>query len=338
MGSFGGGGRSGGGGHSGGGFGGGRAGGSFGGGSRGGSFGGGRSGGSSGGGFGGFGGGSGHRHSSTPVFIPVGGWGRRRGGGGGWGGGGGSGCGAGCLSAVICTVVVLVAIAVIMVAVFGADFGGSGADVDIAASTVQRDKLTGVKVNVNGYLTDNVGLVSGKSQFNADMKTFYDKTGAAPYLWIDRSIGVQDPSDSELNAWCEAKYEELFDDEAHVLVLIISDGDQLQNGYCLIGYDARTVIDPEAETILTDYVASHFYNDGNLGAAFSDAAERIMKVTKPWYFAVILVVVIAAVLIVILVILVILNKRRALRVKEKEANAAILNAPIEDIKYEREDK
>jgi len=81
-------------------------------------------------------------------------------------------------------------------------------------------------------------------------------------------------------------YEELFEDEAHLLLIFFEYKDGTYSIWYYAGSQARAVIDAEAADILLEYI--YRYADGyNLSAeeifskAFNDAAKRIMKVTVP---------------------------------------------------------
>ncbi|GHV09190.1 hypothetical protein FACS1894217_12910 [Clostridia bacterium] len=302
--------------------GGGRRGGSSGGGHRGGFGGvGGSSGSGSGGGFGGWGGN--HYHHTT--FYR-----------GSWGGGsryGGPGCG---LTSILTTVIVLV-IVVGILAVVLSFAGGSG---DITKSTVQRTALASSAADLSGgFYTDQLDWITSSRILDQGSRNFHSRTGVAPYVWIADNIdGNHNPTNAQLQAWCEKQYDQLFSDQAHVFVLFLEYNDDYVFWY-VAGKQAQTVIDEEAADIMLDYLEKYYYSDMNesemIGTAFSDAGKRIMTVTKPWFYVPIIVVIIAGALIAILVVL---NKRKALRVKEKQANADILNAPIDTLNNTEEDK
>jgi len=284
----------------------GRAGGSFGGSSGGSSFGGRRSGDSFGGGSGGFGG-------------PFGGsFGSRRSGdsfGGGFGGflgsapgvpplrnsrpsevpqgsersyTGGRSTGCGCFTFVVVLILVGILLAVLFTARSCSFSTNSGGNVEITKSTVAREALPRGSVNETGYYTDQLGWIDNQTQLLPGLKHFYQETGVQPYLFITGTInGSHSPTANELDEAARALYDKLFTDEAHLLLLFFEYDDSYMDRY-VCGTQAKTVIDSEAANILLDYVDRYYYDSSlSEGAffskAFSDAADRIMKVTRsPW--------------------------------------------------------
>ncbi len=321
----------GGGGRSGGSFGGGRGGSSFG---RG-SFGGGSSFGSgSSFGRGTFGGGS-YRTGSSGSFGGsfLGAYLGSRAGSGSSGGGndyrpsGGGSSKSGCGTALI----ILVVLAIVLVLVIALSSGST----EVTKSTVAREPLPQGSVNETGYYTDEVGWVSNKSVLTKGLKYFYDKTGVQPYIYIvDTVNGSHNPSDSDLQNFANDLYDELFTDEAHILLVFFEYTPSRYMNYYVTGTQAKTVIDSEAGDILLDYIDKYYY-DSNLSEdeffskAFSDAADRIMEVTKsPW------IPVLAVLGVIVIVIILFSWWKHAKKQKNLEAEQTekILNTPIEKFK------
>jgi uncharacterized membrane protein len=270
-------------------FGGGRGGGSFGG-RSGGSFGGSRGGGSIGR-SGGLFGGSSTRSGSTgtgssfrPVFspiIPMGG---------GFGGGfrprrstGGGGCG--CITLLVVLFIVIVVLIVVF-SLLGSINSGSGSKITL--STVERVPLPPGSVNETKYYTDELGWINNESKLLDGLKYFYKKTGVQPYLYLTDTVkGSNFPTESDLESYANELYDDLFRDEAHLLLLFFEyDGDY--RGWYIVGTQAKSVIDDEAGRILTDYIDRYYYdtnltNEEFFSKAFKDGADRIMTVTRsPW--------------------------------------------------------
>jgi uncharacterized membrane protein len=330
------------GGRSGGSFGGGRGGGSFGGRRSGDSFGGGGSGGSFGGPFGGsfgsrrsgdsFGGSFGgffgggptgpSLGNSRPSGVPFGG-GRS------FGGARSRGCG--CLTLIVVLIVIGIVIAAITTSHSGSVPNNSAGTTEITKSTVARKALPRGSVNETGYYTDQLGWIDNQTQLLPGLKHFYQKTGVQPYLYITDTInGSHSPTTSDLDEAAKSLYDKLFTDEAHVLLVFFEYDNSYMDRY-VCGTQAKTVIDNEAANILLDYVDRYYY-DSNLseGAffskAFSDAADRIMEVTRsPW----IIVFVILGV--VVLMVILFAWWRRATNQKNLEAKQTeeMLKTPLE---------
>lgn len=314
------------GGRSGGGFGSiGRSGGSFGGGSfggrSGGSF-GGHSGGSFGGGFGGspFGrpGGGGYR---GPVFIPTGGGGFRN------RNSGPGGCG--CLTLIIVLLIIIIFIA--MINGLSSFDSGSMESSGITTSTVEREALPKGSVNETDYYTDELGWISNETKLVRGLKYFYEKTGVQPYLYITDTVGGSHyPSESELDAYARNLYDELFTDEAHILLVFFEYENEGYMDRYVCGTQAKTVIDSEAADILLDYLDRNYYNNDLtdeefFSNSFSDAADRIMTVTKsPW----ISVMTVFGIIVLVLILFVWWKNYKKQKNLEAKQTEDILNTPI----------
>lgn len=314
----------GGGGFSGGGFsggfsGGGRSSGGFSGGGRsgGGSFGGGR--GSSGyrGGFGGYGG---PRPIHTgPVIIhnaPR------------YGGGGNGGNphqprrqGSGTVIATIC--IILVMLMLFFVVIGGASNG------DIQKSTYQREKLPASAVTETAYYTDEGGWFSNRSELESGMKAFYRETGVQPYLYLLPNGTTT--STTELTAYAEELYPQLFSDEGHFLLVFCDDDYGSYNCGYVVGSQAKTVMDDEAVAILADYL-DRYYNDYSISEeeifskTFEDTGERIMTVTKS---PLPVIVICFAVVAVAVMVFITLKKHREQKEREQKRAEEILKTPLE---------
>lgn len=245
--------------------------------------------------------------------------------GGGNGGGGKAGCG--CAAAIIIVVIVIIIIAVI----FSLNSYGD-AGIKIAKSTIEREPLPKGSVNETDYYTDELGWIESKSVLVSGLKHFYDKTGVQPYVYITDTVnGSHYPSFTELQSFAESLYDELFTDEAHILLVFFeySPGDYME--YYVTGTQAKGVIDAEAGDILLDYLDTNYYNSAlseaeMFGGAFSDAADRIMEVTKsPW----IPVLVVLGIIIIVVILFIWWKRVKKQKNLESEQTEKILNTPIE---------
>ena len=236
-------------------------------------------------------------------------------------GGGNAGCGCGT------ALIILVVIAIVVAVLFSFNSGGS----DIAKSTVAREPLPKNSVIETEYYTDELGWISSKTAMTSGLKHFYDKTGVQPYVYItDQVYGSNYPSSGDLQNYANDLYDELFKDEAHLLLVFFEYNPSQYMDYYVTGTQAKTVIDSEAGDILLDYIDKYYYSDLSedefFSKSFSDAADRIMEVTKsPW-------IPVLAVLGIIVVVLLLFSwwkhakKQKNLEAKQTEE---ILNTPIE---------
>lgn len=204
-------------------------------------------------------------------------------------------------------------------------------------STVERTKLDSDNLVLTDYYTDDAGIIYDSSELESGMKTFYQKTGVQPYLYITQDVdGDTTPDDSALEAKAEELYSELFSDECHYLLLFVAnvdleDAGEDYLGYSVIGHEAATVIDDEADTIIASYIQSNYYNS-NLdweqvfSNAFRDAGTSIMTVyTSPMVY----IVVIAGVVAVVFIGYKWWGKKRQAKKEEEEQTEKILNTPLE---------
>lgn len=271
----------------------------------GGSFGGSRGGaGRSGGGFGGgrgssggFGGSprgrSGPYRPSRPIFIPTRpfyGSRPRRGRYYGTGGGGGSGgSGSGCSTLLI---VLLVIGALFYFFSSGSDSNTSGSS-NITRSTIEREALPEGSVNETEYFTDQAGGWIGNQTVMTDgLRHFYNETGVQPHVYITDNInGSTSPTSEELAEFSNNLYDELFTDEAHLLLVFFQASEDDYGNYMdyyVAGTQAKSVIDTEAGDILLDYLDRNYYDDSLtdeelFSNSFRDAADRMMEITRsPW--------------------------------------------------------
>lgn len=200
-------------------------------------------------------------------------------GGGGFGGGTG---GSGCLT------VVIVLIVIFAILILGLSIRGSDSGPNITKSTVQREALTAGSVNETDYYTDELDWIKNQTKLLGGLKYFYQKTGVQPYLYLTDTVnGSHSTSTDELDAYARDLYDQLFTDEAHLLLVFFEYNNNYMDRY-VCGTQAKNVIDTEAGDILLDYIDRYYYDDSLteeifFSNAFSDAADRIMTVTRsPW--------------------------------------------------------
>lgn len=144
--------------------------------------------------------------------------------------------------------------------------------------TKERTKLN-ANVNETAYYTDELGWIDDSATLREGMIYFYEKTGVQPYLYITDNVGGSFYDYAE--EFANNKYDQLFTDEAHLL-LVFHEKNDWYDTYCLAGSTADTVIDSEARMILLDTIDEYYYDsslDDNefFSKSFEDAADKIMK-------------------------------------------------------------
>lgn len=331
----------------------GRSGGGFGGGGFGGSFGGG--GGFSGGGFGGsFGGGGGHSRG-----------GGFSGGGNGYSGGGGSlldgfilgsllggsrnqtvivqqpdqggGPGGGGQppqngnrpssqsNSIGCLIVGIILCAVFILCIIAFVFSAS----DVPDSTVDREPLPAGTAEVTPYYTDADGTyIYNSRELEEGLRSFYEDTGVWPYLYILPNGYTS--SSSQLQQMAEELYGELFNDDAHFILVFCDDG---QSGYRCGYYGgklARSVLDDEAIGILAAYLEQEYYSDASDEEMFADAFAKTGKhIMSKTLNPTIPIAIVIGVVVVVVIIALVIKRNRETKARESERMERILNQPLE---------
>ena len=256
-----------------------------------------------------------------------GGWGPRRGFGGGGMGGGGCGC-----SSIIFAIIVLILVLSVLsfFANLSSPFGGTG---QVTQSTVQREALPANAANTHvPFFTDHLGWIGNRTMLETGMRNFHNNTGVRPHLYIVGEIeGTNTPTDAQLLRFAEERYNALFDDHAHVL-LVFFENEMHQFGMSAwAGSQARTVMDQEAIDILMDFTELHYLNDSiQLEAAFSrafdQASTRIMNVTRsPWFN----VMIVFGVLLILFLLYTWWKRKQEQKNKEAEQTERILGQSLD---------
>ena len=232
-----------------------------------------------------------------------------------------SGCG---------TVFIIVAAFFLIVFLFIA-LGGGGCSADsIAPSTVERVALNAGEAQQTSFYTDEDGdWIHNTAVLEKGMRQFYDETGVWPYIYILPNGSTT--STSQLTQLAQDLYGELFQDQAHFLLVFCDNNNGGFNCGYWAGSSARTVMDDEAATILADYLWKHYQNyniseEEIFSNAFADTADRIMTVTPS---PVALVAICVTVVVVVVVVFAIVLRRMAAKKREAERMQQILSTPLE---------
>ncbi len=244
-----------------------------------------------------------------------------------------SSSGCGCSPLILGIVVILIVVGIIIASSSGAIFGQSGGGSDVTKSTVQRVALPAGSVNETGYYTDELGWIDNETKLLAGMKNFYQETGVQPYLYITDTVnGSHSPTATDLKNFTEGLYDDLFTDEAHLLLVFFEyNSNSNYMDHCVRGIQAKTVIDDEAADILLDYIGSYYFDNSLSEAeffskAFNDAAQRIMTVTRSPWIAVFIVI---GVLALVVILFVWWNHNKKQKNLEAQQTEEMLKTPLE---------
>src|SRR5690554_6198634 len=255
----------------------------------------------------------------VPVFSPYRRrpiWGPRI------GGGGGGGSFFGCFGSLA---VLLIFGLIIGMLIF------SPGDSSITKSTIEREPLPKGSVVETEYYTDELNWIQNPTKLQAGMKNFYQDTGVQPHLYLTDNIdGSHSPTGDEVREFAFGLYDELFEDEAHFLLIFFEYQGNYSTWY-VTGTQANSVLDAEAVDILLDYVDRYYYYD-NLSdeeffsTAFDEAGERIMTVTRsPW----IPVLIVVGILLILLLFFLWWRHAQEQKNREAEQTKEILDTPLE---------
>lgn len=234
-----------------------------------------------------------------------------------------SGCGT------VFVIVAAVLLALLLVVALG---GGGCSGANVPASTVERTALPAGSVNETGYFTDEDGdWIHDPAKLERGLRHFYEETGVQPYVYILPNGSVR--SYQELQSIAQEKYDELFTDQAHFVLVFCDDGNGRFNAAYWAGAMTGSVLDDEAINIFKAYLSQN-YDDMSLteeeifSDAFADTADRIMTVTPS---PLPIIAVCAAVIIVAVVVFLIVRNRRLAKQREAERMQEILNTPLESL-------
>lgn len=207
----------------------------------------------------------------------------------------------------------------------------------IQQSTIERSKLdSSLCTRVDTWYQDDINWIHDEKTLLKGLKTFYDKTGVQPYLWITDNInGKAKPNTSDFETALKSKYSELFKDEGHVIVCFMESSPSVYATYYWAGSAAKRVIDDEAGEILLDVIDSKYTSDLSdeemFSKSFSDAATRMMKVGRTTKQYIILAVAVVAGLGIIVGFIFLLKAKRKSDAEEAEERERILNTDIDEM-------
>lgn len=208
---------------------------------------------------------------------------------------------------------------------------------NIQQSTIERSKLdSSLCTRVDTWYQDDINWIHDEKTLLKGLKTFYNKTGVQPYLWITDNVnGKAKPNTSDFETALKSKYSELFKDEGHVIVCFMESSPSVYATYYWAGSVAKGVIDDEAGEILLDVIDSKYTSDLSdeemFSKSFSDAATRMMKVGRTTKQYIILAVAVVAGLGIIVGFIFLLKAKRKSDAEEAEERERILNTDIDEM-------
>lgn len=244
---------------------------------------------------------------------------------------GGGGCGCLTLQSIIILIVVIIILAFAFSAFPSCTWQEQSSQ--ITPSTIKREPLPKGSVVETEYYKDNLNWIQNKTALTAGMRNFYKETGVQPYLYITGDIGGEPyPDESQVRDFAFSLYDELFTDEAHLLLIFFEPPmSDFYSTWYVVGNQAKAVLDDEAMDILLDYIDRYYYydhlsNEEFFSKAFNEAGTGIMHVPKsPW----IPVLIVIGIVIVIIVGFAWWRKAKEQKNREAEDTERILGTPLD---------
>lgn len=149
---------------------------------------------------------------------------------------------------------------------------------------IERTALSAGSVSETGYYTDeDGGWIHDASKMESGLRTFYQKTGVQPYVYI-----LPNGSSADLVAFAESNYDKLFSDEGHFLLVFCDDGEGGFDCGFAMGDKVTPIMDDAAIDVLAGNLDKYYRNrsiseEEIFSKAFADTGETIMA--KDTYFA-----------------------------------------------------
>ena len=157
-------------------------------------------------------------------------------------GSGGCGC-----SVLITVIIIIIGIILFMSLFTSSNNNSSGNSNNITVSTIEREALPKGAVNETSYFTDQAGWISNQTQMTQGLRHFYQETGVQPHVYItDYIAGESIETINELSEYANDLYDELFTDEAHLLLVFYEPSPSDYMMADITGTAAKQVIDTEA--------------------------------------------------------------------------------------------
>lgn len=212
-------------------------------------------------------------------------------------------------------------------------FGGKG---DTPDSTIVRHPLSmGEAQGEVIVVRDDTGdgdWFDNKSVLRAAATEAYNSTGVKFGILATREVyGERSPSEAELAAYADEIYSEWFDDEAHLLLLVVDqphrDGYHV---YYKLGVSTVAVFDDQALDIMDSYLYRYWFTSMETSEMFAkvltDTADHIMQVTPSPLATIIPIISFVAVISMLLIFIPLIFRAIA---RKKEADAEKMRAEAE---------
>ena len=154
-------------------------------------------------------------------------------------------------------------------------------------STRKRQKLSASKCKESReWIDDQAGWLDDEDDVIDGMESFYEMTGVQPYLVIaDELNGRKSYSESDVENYLRNLYDELYQDDGHLILLFLEPYENEYDPYMIVGADAQSVVDRAGEDIIYEAI-DRWYTDKSLtddeyfARIFVASANRLMYGTS----------------------------------------------------------
>jgi len=213
----------------------------------------------------------------------------------------------------------------------------------IPSTRVRTPLPDGSAAEAGSLFTDHLGWIGNQTALMTGMRNFHQATGVRPHLYLIGDVdGNTWPGHAELYEFAQNLYDDLFGDEAHLLVVYLYNYELEDFSVMLIpGTQARSVIDQEAQDILMDFLARYYFYDISeeeyFSRTFNSTGQRIMYVpeappeppdNRPIWITII---VVTGVVLLILILFKWWKRKQEQKNLEAEQTERILSQPLETI-------
>lgn len=183
---------------------------------------------------------------------------------------GGGGCG--CLAGLAGLVAALVALVLFVPTTCTRLLTGRRTSDSTTSQTQATQQLTRTRdqlaadacIESDQWIDDQAGWLDDQQSVVDAMRSFYEQTGIQPYLVIADSIdGNKNYATGDAEQYLRERYDELYDDDGHLILLFCEPYENEYDPYLLVGTAAQQVVDTDGENIIYEAI-DRWYTDKSL--------------------------------------------------------------------------
>lgn len=211
------------------------------------------------------------------------------------------------------------------------------------ASTMNREKLTGVAAFDANCVTDELSWFDNVNSAGGKLKTFYDKTGVQPYVYL-KAYDASLTTEEDKEAYANELFDQLGLNENAFLYVYFAEQDQDNDvGYmCYVnGKMVDSVMDNESIDIFWSYVDKYWYTDMSTDEMFetiyTKTANVIMEKSKTMADVLVTLIVFAGSIAVLTGIYIVMKTKRQHEAEKAAETERILKTPMQDLAKSSED-